>query len=195
MVLTQLAEDNASGVIDVGLITKAMNTIGLPYTQEELAGELARTDTDGDGQLEVHEFEANLRQQAALCKAGLEGALEPWDLGRCLAVDALPLAARAYTAHAAVDEAIKESESRLAPPKRMLRKADQPPPLLSPQMAQLRRGLKTPLGVGKGGEPKPPKRTSPSASPRPPAAFTVWEETKEDFAECAGRCARSPAHC
>ncbi len=186
--LLQLSDGNGSGVIDTKLLTKAMNTIGLPYTEIDLTRELLTTDADGDGVLEVHEFEANLAHQELLMRAGLDGALEPWDLGRCLAMDALPLAARAYTAHCAVDEAIRESELRRNPKRNsQARKAKDGAAATavapSPELEQLKRGLRTPLPARAAAPAPAPARPAPAASPRPLSSFSVWEETKADFAD------------
>lgn len=107
---------SGSDEIEVTNLTKAINCIGLRYTDETLSKELSvETDADGDGKLELHEFDAYFKQMDRLTKAGIEGSVEPWYLGRSLAIDALPLAARTYTAHACIVDAIADSAARVAP--------------------------------------------------------------------------------
>ena len=92
-----------SGNIHVGLVNEAMKCIGIHYSYDDLAKELLTNDADGDGNMEVHEFSAFLKQDEELERAGAM-ALEPWSVGRPLALDALPLAARAFSAHSIVRE-------------------------------------------------------------------------------------------
>lgn len=187
--LRQLTGNNDSGVIDTKLLTKAMNAIGLPYTEPDLTHELLSADADGDGTLELHEFETNLAQQEFIATAGLEGALVPWDIGRCLAMDALPLAARAYVAHSVVANAIRDSEIRcLSSPKRKKDGSAASPKVAAPvaissELAQLKRGLRTPLPPRADMRVPSPPRPAPAASPRPLSSYSLWEETKEDFAD------------
>jgi hypothetical protein len=187
--LRQLTGNNDSGVIDTKLLTKAMNAIGLPYTEPDLTHELLSADADGDGTLELHEFETNLAQQEFIATAGLEGALVPWDIGRCLAMDALPLAARAYVAHSVVANAIRDSEIRcLSSPKRKKDGSATSPKVAAPvaissELAQLKRGLRTPLPPRADMRVPSPPRPAPAASPRPLSSYSLWEETKEDFAD------------
>ena len=187
--LRQLTGNSDSGVIDTKLLTKAMNAIGLPYTEPDLTHELLSADADGDGTLELHEFEANLAHQEFIVTAGLEGALVPWDIGRCLAMDALPLAARAYVAHSVVANAIRDSEIRcLSSPKRKKEGSAASPKVAAPvaissELAQLKRGLRTPLPPRADMRVPSPPRPAPAASPRPLSSYSLWEETKEDFAD------------
>ena len=169
--LARLSEDE-SGVISIETIDKSLRTVGLTFTRDDLLHQIADTDTDGDGRWEVNEFDAFFAKQRSLVDAGIDGALEPWDLGRCLPMDALPLAARTFTAHNAVEEAIGAS----APSRRAdASKARRGPLASAPEPAA----------------PEPPTSRRAVSSAKPAAAappsrsrcFHLWEATKSDFAE------------
>ena len=193
--LTTLANDE--GVLEVPLLARAMSSIGLAeFSDDYLTNELLSTDKDGDGKLEVHEFDTHFKQLESLSKAGIEGALEPWDLGRSLAIDALPLAVRSFTAHAAVDEAILESEARLEPSPQ--RRASVVPrgsrsssivgsPPASPPPSSAHDPLQMAALPQRNSEGSPSGRRRRAGAPpnatAPLCSFTVWEETKTDFAE------------
>ena len=101
-------DPEADGSISVALVHKAMKQIGIKFTLEDLSKELLKNDKDGDGEMEVSEVDKMLQEEAALATMpGLEGTLEPWSLGRSLALDALPMAARAFSAHSVVREVIR----------------------------------------------------------------------------------------
>ena len=115
-------DPDGSGSISVALLADAMRQIGINFTLDGLSKELLSNDSDGDGNMEVHEVDQFLEQEAYLQRSGVEGALEPWSIGRSLALDALPLAARAYSAHTVVNDVINASQ----PPKKISRKDSSP---------------------------------------------------------------------
>ena len=107
--LALLQDSSMEGNISVSRVHEAMKCIGIRYTYDELARELLSNDTDGDGSMELHEFSHFLEKDAELERSGVAGALEPWSVGRPLALDALPLAARAFSAHAVVVDSMERN--------------------------------------------------------------------------------------
>ena len=102
--LCLLQDKGGEGNISVSRVAEAMKCIGIHYKYDDLAAELLSNDTDGDGSMEVHEFTGFLKQDAELERSGVTDPPEPWSVGRSLALDALPLAARAFSAHATVQD-------------------------------------------------------------------------------------------
>jgi hypothetical protein len=190
----QKLDPEGDGSISIHLVHKAMQCIGINYSLQALTNELLAKEKDGDGDLEIHEVEGFLDDDEALERAGIQGSLEPWSIGRSLALDALPLAARAFSAHEVVREAMRRS---------------------SPERKPERKGSRRPSGAGgavpaHGGGPASPKGSRDDYSPKSPTPqtraeggsggrspekqqdpvarprsrhFTVWEETKADFLE------------
>ena len=173
--LSELSDDG-SGEISVSLIEQCMSAVGLDFSRAELLEQLASTDTDGDGKFEVHEFDEFFARQRLVMNAGIAGALEPWDLGRCLPMDALPLAAKAFVAHEAVETAIRGSaypvEALSHPPKPRCRTAA---PSTSPPPSPSRRLLQNSATMTIALQRSQPKERS--------YCFKVWEATKHDFGE------------
>ena len=106
-------DPDGSGAISVQLVHEAMQCIGIKFSLKELTEELLADDTDGDGNLELHEVEGFLQHDAELERAGLSELVNPWSIGRSLALDALPMAARAFSAHCVVQEVMQIAD----PPK------------------------------------------------------------------------------
>ena len=171
-------DPEGNGNISVTLVHEAMKLIGLKYSVNSLSNELLANDSDGDGIFELHELDKFLDKQEALQRAGVEGVIEPWGMGRSLALDALPLAARAYDAHAVVQEAIAgvDHEPRPPPsPVAPLPAALNPPATLLKKPTLRHSGVASKRLIDQDGKIAPGVKHSPH--------FLLWEETKTRFAE------------
>lgn len=186
---------NGTNLISIPMLQQAMTTLGIPYKEAELARELSSvTDSDGDGTLEVHEFDTFFVQQAALNASGLDGALEPWDLGRSLAMDALPLATRSFTAHTAVSDTIRESDLRVSRSSDRLHTApasSSPKCLLSTTPTKGKHALRRPqpshfqgASASKAALAEYHRLLARESRQKPlPSNFEIWQDTRKDFAE------------
>lgn len=189
-------DPDGSGSISVSLLAEAMQCIGIHFSFEDLAAELLSNDKDGDGNMEVHEVDQFLDQEAALQASGLEGALEPWSIGRSLALDALPLAARAYSAHTVVEGAMNRGKPHKSDSPRRRRdsltlsETSSKAPVGEELSAMAgaasnvkSTGTSTGTGGGQRGGVGAGSASEQAAQRERSPMFVLWEDTKAAFAQ------------
>lgn len=98
---------DASGHLSMEEIVTASELVGLRFEKRQLANELLLTEAMGDnGTFELHEIDAVVKQQQILTEAGFE------QLDRPLLFDVLPLVARTFEAHIAIEKCFRDAKDR-----------------------------------------------------------------------------------
>ena len=108
---------DGSGHLSIAEIVSASNLVGLSFDRNELTRQLLMADHDRDGTFELHELRAILKKDRALERSGIENHERP------IIFDVLPLVARSFDAHQAVDNCIKAAVAREEKNARSMRRA------------------------------------------------------------------------
>lgn len=96
---------DGSGCLSLDEIVKATKMVGLQLNKSELHKTLLVGDQDGDGTFELHELDEIMRRDALLAETGNAGQ-------RPLVFEVLPLVARTFDAHAAVEGCLRDARER-----------------------------------------------------------------------------------
>jgi hypothetical protein len=97
---------DGSGHLSIAEIINAASLVGLRFDEHDLQKQLLTQDHDGDGTFELDELDSVLKKDQLLETIGLERFDRP------LLFDVLPLIARTFDAHAAVETCMKSAEER-----------------------------------------------------------------------------------
>ena len=100
-------DGSGSGHLSIREIASATSLVGLRFDERELHQDLLTQDADGDGTFELHELDTVLRRNQRLQRSDLVSHTD-----QPFIFDVLPLAARTFDAHAAVNAALQGAQER-----------------------------------------------------------------------------------
>ena len=98
---------DGSGHLSIDEIIRAANLVNVRFDKPDLEKQLLAGDSDGDGTFELHELDSILRKDRILQNTGMERSLS-----RPLVFEVLPLVARSFDAHFAVEDCLAKAAER-----------------------------------------------------------------------------------